>query len=118
MGVSWIEHKGKRILFEDYSGLVGDELLEVLYATEAEFKKLTSPILVLLDFTDSFVNQNYMNELKRLGKKYDSLMVRTASVGVTGFKKALAVAYNAYTGQGHKNAYLDTMEEALDWLCE
>ena len=118
MGISWIEHKGKRILFEDYRGLVGDELLEVLYDSEREFKKLTSPILVLLDFTDSYANQTYMNELKRLGMKYDSLIEKTASVGVTGFKKALAVAYNAYTGQGHKNGYLNSLEEAKDWLCE
>ena len=118
VGISWIEHKGKRILFEDYSGLVGDEMLEVLYASEVEFKKQTSPILVLLDFTDSHVNQKFMDELKRLGKEYDALIEKSASAGVTGFKRALAVAYNLYTGQGHKNPYFDSLEEAKDWLCE
>ena len=29
MRITWIEHKGKKILFEDYSNLRRDELLDV-----------------------------------------------------------------------------------------
>jgi len=35
--VSWVEHKGVKILFEDYHGLTGDQMLEVLYLCEKEF---------------------------------------------------------------------------------
>ena len=71
MRVSWIEHKGKKILFEDYTHLHGDQLLDVLYKSEEEFKKLKQPIPVLLDYNDAYPNSKYMAELKRLGKKYD-----------------------------------------------
>lgn len=118
MRVSWIEYKGKRILFEDYSNLSGDKCLKVLYESEEVFKKISSPTLVLIDFTGSFVNDQFFDELKRLGKQYSDLMEKSACVGIKGVKKILATAYNKFTGQGNTNKYFDTLQEAKDYLVE
>jgi len=48
-----------------------------IYA-KRNFKKLTSLVPVLLDFTDSYADQTFMNELKRLGMEYDSLILDQA----------------------------------------
>lgn len=118
MRISWIAHKGKKILFQDYSKLTGKAMLDVLRDSENEFENLTSPILILFDYTDAIANDNYMDELIRLGKKYNSLISKTASVGVTGIRKILASSYNLFTGQGNKNKYFDNLEDAKNFLCE
>lgn len=116
--VYWIEHKGQKILFEDYSGLKGNEMLDVLYASEKVFRGLSSPVPVLLDFSGSFGNDQFLDELKRLGKHYDRLVLKGASVGITGLKKVLATAYNTFTGQGYKSRYFDNVADAKNFLAE
>ena len=118
MPISWIEYKGKKILYEDYSNLKGDKMLDVLFESEEEFKKLTSPTLVLMNYTNCKTNKKYMDELKRLGKKYDSLFKKSANVGIVGIQKILSKGYLRFTGQAYKIGYFDTIEEAKNYLTE
>lgn len=116
MRISWIEYEGKKILFEDYSNLLTDDCLKVLYQSEIELKKLSTPTLILLDFTNAFVDQKFFNEIKRIGKQYGNLIEKSANVGVEGIQKIFAVGYNKFTGQGHKNKYFNTLQEAKAFL--
>jgi hypothetical protein len=118
MRVTWIEYKGKKILFEDYTNLKGDELLKVLYETEAEYKKTKQPVLALVDYTGCHANQKYMDELKRIGKQYGDLVLKSANVGIVGIQKVLAKSYIVFTGQGNKTKFFNTIEEAKDFLVE
>jgi hypothetical protein len=118
MSVTWIEHKGKKMVFEDYSNLRGNDMLSVLYQAEAVFEKLTDPVLVLIDYSGCFTNQEFIDELKRLGKQYDDKLLKVANVGVTGIKKVIARGYLKFTGQADKVGYFDTMEEAKNYLVE
>jgi hypothetical protein len=114
--ISWISHQGKQIVLEDYSGLQGKDMLDVLYASEKFFERLQRPVPVLLDFTDSFVGNDFMNEFTRLRNKYDTLIKKGASIGFNGSKKALAMVFFVYTGQDHKSKICDSKQEALDYL--
>ena len=116
--VIWIEHKGKKILFEDYRNLHGDDLLDVLYKSEEEFKKLTSPIPVLLDFSGAYANERFVNEFKILSKKYRDLVLKSATPGITGVKKIIAAAVNKFNGLGATARYFNDMEKAKDFLAE
>ena len=118
MRIKWIEHKGTKILFIDFSKLIKEDLLDTLYDGEKELEKLTSSVPLLLDFTGSFVDLKFNDEIKRIGKKYDSMLSKIANVGITGGKKILARAYNAFTGQSHKNKYFDNLDDARDFLCD
>jgi hypothetical protein len=97
--ISWISHQGKQIVLE-----------------EKFFERLQRPVPVLLDFTDSFVGNDFMNEFTRLRNKYDTLIKKGASIGFNGSKKALAMVFFVYTGQDHKSKICDSKQEALDYL--
>ncbi len=116
MRVQWIEHRGLRILFEDYHDLSGDQMVEVLREAEKEFENATEPFPVLLDYTNSYPNPAYMNLLQKLGKDHEALIQQSASVGVTGLRKVLASGYNHITGQADRHHFFDTIEEARDFL--
>ena len=48
--VKWLEHKGKKILFIDCSGLSGEKYVSMLDEVEVEYKKLAkNSALVLID---------------------------------------------------------------------
>ena len=53
--ISWVLHNKKQILFEDYSGLNGKEMLAVLHASEEIFDSLREPVPVLLDFNGATI---------------------------------------------------------------
>jgi hypothetical protein len=116
--ISWILYRKKQILFEDYSGLNGTEMLEVLQASKKIFDSLREPVPVLLDFSRSIISNEFMNEFMRLGGQYVSLIKKGASIGVDGPKKALSTMYFVYTGQGHKSKICETKDEALEYLVE
>jgi len=116
--VTLIEHKGKKFLFLDFKKLFGDDLLNVLHEAAEMFKTLKTPTPVLMDFTDCFTDQKFINEIQDLAKKYDSLILKSGNVGVVGIKKAIAVTVIKVTGQGNKSKFFDSIEDAKNFLAE
>jgi len=114
--ISWVLFNQKQILFEDYSGLDGKEMLAVLHASEKIFDSLREPVPVLLDFSGATISNEFMNEFVRRGKQYGALIRKGASIGVNGPKKALLTMYFTYTRQEHKSKICESTPEALDYL--
>lgn len=114
--ISWVLYNKKQILFEDYSGLNGGEMLAVLRASEKIFDSLREPVPILLDFSGATMSNEFMNEFMRRGKQYGALIRKGASIGANGPKKALLTMYFTYTRQGHKSKICETTPEALDYL--
>jgi len=115
----WIEHKGKRIFYQDFSknfynaAAVREELAQVRKVVMAQPK---DSLLVLSDFRDTSVGSELlacMNEASAATKTY---VHKTAVLGVTGMKRKLADLLTALTGQQLK--YFDDMERARNWLVE
>ena len=119
MRSDWIEHKGKKILYQDFSGnfynsaAVKTELEEVQKIVMAE---PINSVRVLSDFRDTNVGTDLLTAMNTASAATKAHVNRTAVLGVTGMKRKLADLLTAVTGQPLK--YFDNLETAKDWLVE
>ena len=119
MRSEWIEYKGKKIFYQDFSrnfydaAAVKTELAEVQKVVKAQ--PLNSA-LVLSDFRDTNIGSDVLSEMNAASAATKDHIHRTAVLGVSGMKRKLADLLIAITGQPLK--YFDNMESAKDWLVE
>jgi hypothetical protein len=119
MRSTWIEHKGKKILYQDFSknffnsAAVRAELEEVQRIVTAQ--PLDS-VLVLSDFRDTNVGSDLLSAMNTASAATKDHVQKTAVLGVTGMKRKLADLLTALTGQPLK--YFDDIESAKNWLTE
>ena len=116
MEVKWIECKGKSILYIDYRGVVehSDSISLLRTAVEIE-KNSNGNLLILQNFEKTFANDEYMAEVKKLGKDVKDKVSKNALVGITGVKKILLSTYIAISGEKSIKTF-NTEEEAKEWL--
>ena len=91
-------------------------MISVLRESEKELDKLTFAVPLLIDFSDSFANQEFMDAVTVSGKKYDHLISKSAILGITGIKKVLMNAYYTLTGQRNRSKNFDKKTDAMDFL--
>lgn len=119
MRSTWIEFKGKRIFYQDFSKLffnstaVKAELEEVQKVVKAE-PELS--VLVLTDMRDTNVGSDLLPTMNAASAATKAHVKKTAVLGVTGMKRKLADLLTALTGQPLK--YFDDVESAKAWLVE
>ena len=119
MRSTWIEHKGKRIFYQDFSknfynsAAVKAELHEVQKVVTAEPR---DSVLVLSDFRDTTVGSDLLASMNAASAATKAYVHKTAVLGVTGMKRKLADLLTALTGQPLK--YFDDIEAAKNWLAE
>jgi hypothetical protein len=114
----FIEHKGRRILLFDYSGLklAADALKEVEKTKEIVRRQPAKSLLVLTDVRDSHYDATVVQALKDLAAHNAPYVTASAVVGVVGLKR---VVYSAVVMFSKRKLQLfDTREEALDWLAQ
>jgi hypothetical protein len=117
MRSTWIEHKGKKIFYQDFSrhfynsAAVRAELEEVQKVVTSQPR---DSVLVLSDFRDTSVGSDLLSSMNAASAATKSYVRRTAVLGVTGMKRKLADLLTALTGQPLK--YFDDIELAKDWL--
>jgi hypothetical protein len=117
MATSWIEHKGKKILYIDYRGSKNDdELLKILQEQIGILKGSSSKILALSNFTNVFLSSKFMDEVKKAGKEIGTIKLeRSALIGVEGIKNILLSSYLLFTGDKNTKPF-GSENEAKDWL--
>lgn len=118
-GARFIEHKGKMIYYVDYTNIkTNEEFLTTIKQTNAFREKVKAEgkknLLMLVDFSGSFVYGEVLEEIKKAGKHTKELTAREAVVGITGGKKILLRIVQTIT-QMNLHVF-DTIEEAKDWL--
>lgn len=119
MRSTWIEHKGRKIFYQDFSkhfynsAAVRAELEEVQAVVTAEPK---DSVLVLSDFRDTNVGSDLLASMNAASAATKSHVHKTAVLGVTGMKRKLADLLTMLTGQPLK--YFDDLESAKNWLAE
>jgi hypothetical protein len=118
-GASFVEHKGRMIYFVDYSNIKSnEEFLATIKQTNAFREKTRAEgkrdLLMLVDFTGSYVYGEVLEEIKKAGKITKELTAREAVVGITGGKKILLRIVQTITQMNLR--VFDTIEEAKDWL--
>ncbi len=117
--VKFIEHKGKKIIFLDYSGFQykdKDEFMGVLdYARKFIFAA-GKDLLILVDVSNSYGDNEVIGKMKQDGKDEKHLVKKQAVVGITVFKELFLKTINLFTNIGIKP--FGTLEQAKDWLAE
>lgn len=119
MRSNWIEHKGKKILYQDFSrnfynsAAVKTELAEV---QEIVTSQPLNSVRVLSDFRDTNVGSDLLSAMNTASAATKAHVQKTAVLGVTGMKRKLADLLTALTGQDLK--YFDDIESAKNWLAE
>ena len=100
MPVTWIDYKGRKILYADYRGLRNEEAMLQNLKIEADFYAKTNlKILSLNDYRDSVVSSDFMNKINELGKATKNKTDKAAVLGISGLKKILINGYARVTGQ-------------------
>ncbi len=119
MRSNWIEHKGKKIFYQDFSrqfynsAAVKAELEEVQKVVIAQPR---DSVLVLSDFRDTSVGSDLLSSMNTASTATKDYVHKTAVLGVTGMKRKLADLLTALTGQQLK--YFDDIEAAKNWLIQ
>ena len=119
MRSKWIDYKGKKIFYQDFSKLfynsaaVKDELAEVQKIVTSE--PLNS-VLVLSDLRDTNIGSDLLPAMNAASAATKDYVHRTAVLGVVGMKRKLADLLSTLTGQELK--YFDDLESAKSWLVE
>jgi hypothetical protein len=119
MKSTWIEYKGRKIFYQDFSknfynsAAVKTELAEVQEVVKAQPK---DSVLVLTDMRDTNVGSDLLPAMNAASAATKDHVHKTAVLGVTGVKRKLADLLTSLTGQQLK--YFDDIEAAKKWLVE
>ncbi len=119
MRSEWIEYKGKKIFYQNFSkqffnsAAVKDELTEVQQVVKSQ---PPGSVLILSDFRDTNVGSDLLTAMNAASSATKAYVHKTAVLGVTGMKRQLADLLTAITGQPLK--YFDNIDAAKDWLVE
>ena len=116
--VRWIEHKGKRILFEDMSGLQNPtDIYAVSDASTALVcEQPNSSVLMITDVTGARYNPSVINRLKENTKLTNPYMKAYAVLGITGLTRIVLQSVVRFTGQDSRAC--SSLEEAKEWLVQ
>ena len=119
MRSKWIEHMGKKIFFQDFSGFLYDADALKKELTQVQAEVISHPknsLLILSDFRDTNITGEMMPLLNAGSAITKDHVRKTAVLGVTGVKRTLADLLTRFTGQPLK--YFNTEYAAKDWLVE
>lgn len=115
----WIEYKGVKIFYQDFSknfynsAAVKAELAEVQEVVKAQ---PMDSVLILTDMRDTNVGSDLLPIMNEASNATKAHVHKTAVLGVLGMKRKLADLLTALTGQQLK--YFDDIESAKRWLVE
>jgi len=112
--VNFMEYKGTRILYLDFSGdpvVIIDSINAARKIIDREPEKSLN---VLTDVSNSKWNHTVSEHLKEFTKTNTPHIKHSAVVGVTGLKRVVLRAVKAVTGRDF--VLFDKKEDAMDWL--
>lgn len=118
MKSKWIEHRGKKILFADYSNFTDLSAFkqEVDSVTSITINEPKDSVLLLVDVTGTIGESEMVDYLKESAKADDENMKKVAVVGVSGYRRIFLRAVIQFTRLSVKT--FDQIEDAKDWLVE
>ena len=115
--VQKIYHKGKEIIFIDYSNVKNEEEMIVIIKAHKEMVlKDNKKHLFCADYTGSFTPPQYMKEANKFVSETKHLTIKGAFLGVTGVKSILLSGVIKLFGMNFKS--FDEKNAALDYLVE
>jgi hypothetical protein len=116
--INVVDHKGKRILVQDFSGVRAGEEFERTIA-EAKAYIASQPgksILSVFDATKAVYNTAVLTALKDFTKHNEPYMKASAVVGVEGILSIALLAVSKFSGRTFKS--FSDRQAAMDWLVD
>jgi hypothetical protein len=115
-GISYIEHKGKKILYEDYSGCNSGTLKPLLEkAAGMIHSQQTASVLALVNVEDTRYNKEASALMKEFVKGNTPYIKCSAITGMDGLKSVILRGIIAVTGRKNLMVFPD-IEKAKDYL--
>lgn len=116
MPVSYIDHKGRKILYVNFKDIKNKAtVLETIEEMVKFYQEATSDIYLLLDVRGTFTDPEVMDKLKYYGKTvFKGKSKKRAVLGVGGIKGLLLKAYSLFTNT--EVSPFEDIEEAKDYL--
>jgi hypothetical protein len=117
MKSKWIEYNGKRIFYQDFSGLFYNGaavIAELDEVQEIVIKEPMDSVLVLTDLRDTQVGGDVLSAMNTASARTKDHVHKTAVLGVMGVKRTLGDMLSRLTGQ--PLMYFDNEIEAREWL--
>ena len=114
--IRFIDHKGKKILLQDFSDMKDQDELISLIRKGAQLTRQQPPksVLVLTDMTRTRYDSQSSQEAKETVKGNTPFIKASALAGITGIMEIIVRAINAFAGREVKTFH--TRDEALEWL--
>lgn len=114
--VRFIEHKGKRILFHDFSSIQDprDALPALAQSKAIVGQQAPRSLLTLTNVRGSRFNRDLIEALKDLVVHNGPFVKHGVIVGLAGLQRVVYVTVTQLTGR--RLPTFDTVEEGLDWL--
>ena len=117
--VGFIDHKGKQIIYLDFSDMQGDAMVQIVRNFEQIVmeNKAKGNLVSLTNFTNARTFGEGLEEIKRVAKAVRPYLNKRAVVGITGVKAILYKMVNLFAS-GTPTKIFDTLEDAKDYLVE
>jgi hypothetical protein len=113
--VSFVAHKGKKVLLTDVANCDVNEVVELLSeSTRIMSREPEGSVLSLADVTNVPLDKTVVAALKKTTVDNRPYVKRGAAVGVEGLRKALYLGVRAFSKR--KIDLFDDRESAMDWL--
>jgi hypothetical protein len=115
--VSIVTHRGKPIVFQDFSQVTtAEEGLRAIEEARAFVDRQPAAVLLLTDVTGSTFDQRVVDAMKDLAEHNKPLVAASAIVGLSPIQRTLYAVIVKITGRVIRP--FTTLEEAKDWLVE
>lgn len=114
----FIDHRGKRILLLDYSGIRDPQeaVAEVRKSMEVVARHPPHSLLVLTNVRDARYNTAVLQAMKELAAHNEPYVKASALIGMGGLHRVAYQAVILFTRR--KIQTFDDQEQALDWLVQ
>ena len=114
----FIEHRGKRILLQDFSGIrdPDEALKEIRYAISVVAHHPPHSLRLLTNVRDARYNSAVLQAMKEMATHNEPFVKASALVGMSGLHR---IAYQAVIVLTRRKIHtFDDEAQALDWLAE
>ena len=116
--IRFVEHKGKRILLEDFSNVKNDDELEPLIweAEKIVHQQPPKSVLVAVDLTNSHFGPKTSQASKTVTKGNEPYIKASVLIGMNKMMEVVLGSLRMITGRAIVS--FSTREEAFDWLAK
>jgi hypothetical protein len=112
-----IDHKGKEIVYLDFSDCNVDEIFQTIEMAEKIIRiQPLNSVLTLTNVSGARYNTEVIQALKEFAKGNGPFVKAGAVIGIEGLKKILYVAITSFS-ERNLPAF-DDIEKAKDWLID